>query len=114
MASRAFRFRRILCPVDFSPASLRAFDLAVQVATMHGGRVHVLHVIPRIVASLMDIPITTSRWTAAQEEKAKHELPRFTERARKRGISATTQIRIGDIAVSYTHLRAHETPEHLV
>ena len=47
----------------------------------------------------MDIPITTSRWTAAQEEKARHELPKLTERARKRGISATTQIRIGDIDV---------------
>ena len=99
MTNRAFRFKRILCPVDFSPASLRAFDLAVQVAAMHGGRVHVLHVIPRIVASLMDIPITTSRWAAAQEEKARHELPKLTERAHKHGISATTEIRIGDIDI---------------
>ena len=98
-ANRAFRFKRILCPVDFSPASLRAFDLAVQLASMHGGRVHVLHVIPRIVASLLDIPITTSRWTAAQEEKAKHEFPKLTERARKHGISATTEIKIGDIDI---------------
>ena len=99
MANRVFRFKRILCPVDFSPASLRAFDLAVQVASIHGGRVHVLHVIPRIVASLMDIPITTSRWTAAQEEKAKRELPKLTERARKQGISAATEIRVGDIDI---------------
>ena len=59
MASRAFRFKRILCPADFSSASLRAFDLAAPVASIHGGRFHVLHVIPCIVASLMDMPITT-------------------------------------------------------
>jgi len=67
---------------------------------MHGSRIHVLHVVPRIVASLMDIPITTSRWTAKDEEKAKRELPKLQERARKHGVSATTEIRIGDIDVA--------------
>ena len=97
MANRANQFKRILCVVDFSSASLRAFDLAIRMASMQGSRIHVLHVIPRIVASLMDIPITTSRWTTADEEKAKRELPKLQERARKHGISATTEIRIGDI-----------------
>jgi nucleotide-binding universal stress UspA family protein len=72
-------------------------DLAIQLASMQGSRIHILHVIPRIVASLMDIPITTSRWTAADEEKAKRELPKLQERARKHGISATTEVRLGDI-----------------
>ena len=85
MVDRAFRFKRILCPVDFSPASLRALDSAIQLASLHGARIHVLHVVPRIVASLMDIPITTSRWTTADEERAKRELPKLKERARKTG-----------------------------
>ena len=97
MANRAYQFKRILCVVDFSSASLRAFDFAIRMASMQGSRIHVLHVIPRIVASLMDIPITTSRWTTADEEKAKRELPKLQERARKHGISATTEIRLGDI-----------------
>jgi nucleotide-binding universal stress UspA family protein len=97
MANRAYQFKRILCVVDFSSASLRAFDLAIRMASMQGSCIHVLHVIPRIVASLMDIPITTSRWTTTDEEKAKRELPKLQERARKHGISATTEIRTGDI-----------------
>lgn len=97
MANRTYQFKRILCVVDFSSASLRALDLAVQLASMQGSRIHVLHVIPRIVASLMDIPITTSRWTAADEEKAKRELPKLQARAGKHGISTTTEIRLGDI-----------------
>ncbi len=97
MANRAYQFKRILCVVDFSSASLRAFDLAIRMASIHGSRIHILHVIPRIVASLMDIPITTSRWTTADEEKARRELPKLQERARKHGISATIEIRIGDI-----------------
>ena len=85
--------------MDFSSASLRAFDLAVQLASLHHARIHVLHVIPRIVASLMDIPITTTRWTAANEAKAERELPKLKERARRQGISTTTEIRVGDIDV---------------
>lgn len=99
MEKKRFRFERILCPVDFSPASLRAFDLAIRLATFHRARIHLLHVIPRIVASVMDIPTGTSRWTAADEEKARRELPKLKESARKQGIVATTEIRLGDIDV---------------
>lgn len=99
MSERTVRFKRILCAVDFSPASMGAFDLAIQLAAVHGGRIRLLHVIPRIVASVMDIPITTSRWTAAQEEKANRELPKLKERAARAGISASFEIRIGDVDV---------------
>jgi nucleotide-binding universal stress UspA family protein len=99
MGNNSFRFKRILCPVDFSAASLRAFDLAVQLASLHHARIHVLHVVPRIVASVMDIPITTTRWTVADEAKARRELPKLKERARRHGISATTEVRVGDIDV---------------
>ena len=99
MADKRFRLKRILCAVDFSPASLRAFDLAIRLASVNGARIQLLHVIPRIVASVMDIPITTSRWTAAQEEKAKRELPKLRARALRHGVSASTEIRIGDVDV---------------
>lgn len=99
MRNRELRFQRILCAVDFSAASLRALDLAIELAVLHGARIHILHVIPRIVASILDIPITTSRWTAKQEDKAKRELPRLTERAESRGVPAQAEVRIGDIDV---------------
>jgi len=99
MPNRPFRFKRVLCAVDFSTASLRAFELAMRLASAAGARIHLLHVIPRIVASILDMPITTSRWTAAQEEKAKRELPKLQARAVQRGVPATTEVRIGDIDV---------------
>ena len=113
MVDRAVRFQRILCPVDFSPASLRALDSAIQLASLHGARIHVLHVVPRIVASLMDIPITTSRWTTADEERARRELPKLKERARKKGVAATTEIRIGDIDVQILDVLKKDRSDHL-
>ena len=38
-------FKRILTAVDFSPNSLEAFRVAVQMATVHSASLHLLHVI---------------------------------------------------------------------
>ena len=38
-------FTRILCPVDFSPSSMRAIDYAVSLAEEAGGRLTLLHVL---------------------------------------------------------------------
>ena len=40
----SFRFRKILVPVDGSESSLKALDLAMDVARRYGSRVTVLHV----------------------------------------------------------------------
>jgi nucleotide-binding universal stress UspA family protein len=39
------RFKRILCAVDFSPDSLEAFRVAVEMARLHSGSLHLFHVI---------------------------------------------------------------------
>jgi universal stress protein A len=39
------RFENVLCPIDFSPASLQAFGFAMDLARQSGGSVTVLHVI---------------------------------------------------------------------
>jgi nucleotide-binding universal stress UspA family protein len=97
MKYTAPRLQTLLCPVDFSSASLRALDLAIEVADMHGARIHVLHVIPRIVASVLDTPIATSRWTREQEKQAERKLPSLTQRAAGRGVKAKAEVRLGDI-----------------
>jgi nucleotide-binding universal stress UspA family protein len=38
-------FKRILCPLDFSPSALRALDLAVDLARQADGTVTVLHIV---------------------------------------------------------------------
>jgi nucleotide-binding universal stress UspA family protein len=45
--------RTILYPTDFSGPSLQAFDLACSLARDHGAALHLLHVAPGTVASLV-------------------------------------------------------------
>ncbi len=37
-------FKRILCAVDFSHDSIQAFDVAVEMARLHAGALHLFHV----------------------------------------------------------------------
>src|SRR5215510_6850786 len=39
------KFKRILCGVDFSPASVKAFETAVELARSFKAELHVIHVI---------------------------------------------------------------------
>lgn len=55
-------FKRILCPIDFSPSALQAFGFAVDLARQAGGLVTLLHVVewlpedePRVTAHF-DVP----------------------------------------------------------
>ena len=49
-------FRKILCPVDFSPNSLAAVDLAKGVALKYQAKLYLLHV-ARIPSPDMDVPV---------------------------------------------------------
>lgn len=44
-ANAAVAFGRILCPIDYSPSSLKALDLALDLARDAGGSLTVLHVV---------------------------------------------------------------------
>ncbi len=43
------RFKRILCPTDFSKFSFRAADYAVALAKHYDGEVHFVHVVPEVL-----------------------------------------------------------------
>jgi nucleotide-binding universal stress UspA family protein len=89
-------FKKILCPMDFFPASERAFDYALKLASKYGASVHVLHVISRIVPTVSDKPVRTSPKTRDEEKQAKRELKRLEDKAAKASVPIETEIRIGD------------------
>ena len=48
------RFTRLVCAVDFSPASTRAFGLALSMAQDHGAELTVLHVVEAVAEDELD------------------------------------------------------------
>ncbi len=74
MYELSFRFRRILVPVDGSELSLRALELALDLARRYGSRITVLHVKP----------------TGASEKQV---LDKVKERIENKGIPVSIKVR---------------------
>lgn len=93
------RFRRILCPVDFFPASLKAFDYALKLASHYKARVHVLHVVGPVTAGAYETPPYVVDLIADMGRESGRRLQRLEAKALKAKVRIGTEVRAGDIDV---------------
>jgi nucleotide-binding universal stress UspA family protein len=91
------RFRTILCPVDFFPASLRAFDYALKLASHDGARIHVLHVVAPFAKVGYETPPWVGDVMADLGKEAEHRVQKLKEKAAEARVPATTEVRAGGI-----------------
>ena len=80
---------KILCPVDFSPASNAAVKYAVGLAANYEAKVHLFHVIAPVVPTMYEYPI----YAVDIDEAARRELHEGTEKTGRRGSSSRRRSR---------------------
>lgn len=86
--------RRILCPIDFSPASSRAVAEAVALARASRGEITILFVLPCAPPSRDDRPPISDELTSAVAK----DVEALVEPARAVGIPVRVCLRVGDPA----------------
>src|SRR5262245_49113653 len=91
------KLKNILCPLDFFPASLRAFDYALNLAANYDAVLHVLHVISPIVPTAYDFAFNVSEYTAALQSNSKKELMKLAARAEKSNVRFRWASPVGSI-----------------
>ena len=93
------RFRKLLCPVDFFPASLKAFDYALTLAAQYGARVHALHVVAPVITAAYTatdgLPFGATDLTSELEKESRRLLQALKEKAVKAKIPIETEVRVG-------------------
>jgi nucleotide-binding universal stress UspA family protein len=79
-------FKRILCAVDFSTDSLAAFKVAVEMARLHGGSLHIFHVIeaqpvvpPQVEIRIVEEANAAMKSLVASAKSSLNGLPFTTE-----------------------------------
>jgi nucleotide-binding universal stress UspA family protein len=91
-------FKRILCGVDFSEASLRAFHVAVKLAQQNKGALHVLHVIEARPVVPGWLPAKgLSEMTLLLEEKATEAMQKLVDSSQRKlkDIKITSEVTNG-------------------
>jgi nucleotide-binding universal stress UspA family protein len=105
---------RILCPVDFFPASDAAVNHAIGLAANYGARLHLLHVITPLLPTAYEYAIDTAAVMDSLEKSAAEELSKLVARTKEAGVPADTEIRIGDVYDEIKRSIEAEKPELLV
>ena len=91
-------FKRIMCAVDFSRESLKAFRVAVEMARLHSGLLHVFHVIEAQPVVSDWLPVDGLGEVVIRiEEKATAAMESLvaSEESSLRGLSFTTEVTTG-------------------
>jgi nucleotide-binding universal stress UspA family protein len=92
------RIERILCPVDFFPASLRAVDYAITLANNYAAALHLVHVVSPILYSAEQYALNVSEIIDALEKESAQKMKKLEKKARAAGVTVTTRIRTGNVA----------------
>lgn len=91
------RFRKILCPVDFFPGSLHAFDYALKLAQNYDAGIVALHVIEPVIPTVYEPSFSVPDLTAELEKESKRLMKELGAKAAKAGVPLKTDVRLGDI-----------------
>jgi len=93
-----FPSKRILCPTDFSEASVQAFANAVEIALHNQAEIYLVHVLPALLtdggASAVMVPLPEYERLL----QPKQRLEEMAKPLRARGLKAETLIARGDPA----------------
>jgi nucleotide-binding universal stress UspA family protein len=92
-------FKHILCPVDLSSISRRAFEYAVALARTFDGRVKVLEVVDTALPPMPPGPWPRFELTAELRLAYSEELKKFAVFAREQAAEAEVEIAVADGAV---------------
>ena len=88
---------KILCPVDFFPASERAVSFAAGLAESYDAELKLLHVVSSFVSPYYDVPINTTAVTASIEEGSRRRLDKLLGKLKLSEASVKTDVKSGDV-----------------
>src|SRR5262245_30946822 len=91
------KITKILCPVDFFPASDAAVTYAAGFAAKHDASVDLVHVITPLVASVYDHTIDTAEIMKSMEDAANEEMNKLVAVVKQAAVFAKAEVRFGDV-----------------
>lgn len=108
------RIKRILCPVDFFPASENAAKYAVDLAGAYGAKVHLLHVVTPILPTAYEYPLNTVEMTKSMQDAAAAQMKKLVARLKTKDVKVGSELRIGDVHDAIKRALAAIKPDMVV
>src|SRR5262245_34887966 len=91
------RINKILCPVDFFPASKRATDYAIALARAYEAKLVLLHVVSPVLPASYEIAINAADILESMTDAAENEVKKLAARAQAQKVKTEVIVRTGEI-----------------
>jgi nucleotide-binding universal stress UspA family protein len=92
------RIQKVLCPVDFFPGSLRAFDYALKLAKNYDAAIVAMHVVAvPVVPPTYDAAANLPDLTTELEKESRRLLENLRDKAGAADVALETDVRFGDV-----------------
>jgi len=106
---------KILCPVDFFPASDAAVNYAVGLAAIYDAEIHLLHVVsPIATGGAYEYAVDLGDIVKSMEEASMRELRKLASNITKPGLHVELHVRVGDVYDEIKRTIAMEKPDLIV
>jgi nucleotide-binding universal stress UspA family protein len=89
--------KRILCPVDFFPASAKAVNYAAGLAAIYDAKMHLVHSVTPVLLAAYEYPVDTVGVAKTMKDAASKEMEKLASKLKARGLKVETEVRIGAI-----------------
>jgi nucleotide-binding universal stress UspA family protein len=88
---------RILCPVDFFPASKKAVNYAAGLGAIYGAKIQLLHAVTPVALAAYEFPVDVAAIAKTMREASSREMEKLASRLTARGLNVETDVRVGTI-----------------
>jgi nucleotide-binding universal stress UspA family protein len=105
---------KVLIPVDGSPASLRALDFAIEMASRNPGSSLVLLNVQNISANELAVAAIGSDWQETASQAAAKALKEAVGKSEAAGIVFKTLVKTGQAAEAIAQIAREEDIKHIV
>jgi nucleotide-binding universal stress UspA family protein len=105
---------KILCPVDFFPASDAALSYATGLASNYGAKLHLLHVVAPLLQSAYEFQMAAVDVVKAAKENAILEMKKRQMTVHNAGVGVEMEVRLGDVYDSIERAIKIVRPELIV
>jgi nucleotide-binding universal stress UspA family protein len=88
---------RILCPVDFFPASLSALTYATALASNYDAKLKVLHVVTPVGPLAEGLLVTAADVVDSMKKESERRLAKTLSKVKAGGVAVESEVRVGNV-----------------
>jgi nucleotide-binding universal stress UspA family protein len=89
--------KKILCPIDFFPASDAAVNYATGLAENYDAAIHLVHVVTPVASSIYEYAIDIAEIMKSLEERSAQEMNKLAAKVKEAGVAVETELCLGDV-----------------